>query len=285
VTADSHRHLGLWFCRCSKGFLLEFCVILVHSLSVRDALIFVSDWLKTHESVAIWIEGIALLAIFIWDRVDASQQHKQTLAQMEIMENQARATETAALAASKSVEALINSERAWIIAELVPHAVRVGDKQWYRVVGESRIHMSTQEVLAGHHLRYKLRLTNMGRTPAQIFGFTIRYSCLGEGAMDLPENAGGNQASHRPFEHLLGGNGQAVEIEEQVDVGKYMDHNFDAIKRLEKTAVIHGSVKYRHLFSTTDDCYADFCYVYTVSEERLSSVGRHTRQRQQKASR
>jgi len=55
----------------------------------------------------------------------------------------------------------------------------------------------------------------------------------------------------------------------------------DAIERFDKTAVIHGEVKYRHMFST-DDCYADFCYSYTVSEHRLSSVGRHTKQRQEK---
>src|SRR6266851_1264598 len=242
-----------------------------------------STWLDSHQYLAIWLEGIALLAIFIWDRWDSHQQHKQTLAQMTIMQNQARATETAAHAASKSAEALINSERAWIIAELIPQAVRANNKQWFRLVGDSRALMGVEEIRAGHHLRYKLKLTNMGRTPAQLFGFTIRYSCLGEGVRDLPENAGGKQASSRPFEHLLGGNGEAVEIGEPiVDVGQYMGDDVEAIKRLEKTAVIHGEAKYRHMFST-DDCYADFCYVYTVSEERLSSVGRHTKQRQEKA--
>jgi hypothetical protein len=239
-------------------------------------------WLDSHQYFALWLEGIALLAIFIWDRIDASQQHKQTLAQMEIMQNQARATETAANAANKSAEALINSERAWIIAELIPRAVRASNNQWFRFVGDSRVLMGIEEILAGHHLRYKFKLTNMGRTPAQIFGFTIRYSCLGEGVTDLPDNAGGNQASYRSFEHLLGG-GQAIEIGEPiVDVGQYIGDEADAIKRLEKTAVIHGEVKYRHMFST-DDFYADFCYAYTVSEERLSSVGRHTKQRHEKA--
>jgi hypothetical protein len=242
----------------------------------------VINWLKTYDFIAIWLEGIALVAIFVWDRLDSRKEHEETLAQMEIMRGQALATETAANAATKSAEALINSERAWIIAELIPQAVRTSDNHWCRFVGSGLVSMSTEEVLAGHHLRYKLKLTNMGRTPAQIFGFTIRYSCLEEGVRDLPDNAGGIQASSRPFEHLLGGDGQAIEIGEPiVDVGQYMRENADAIKRLEKTAVIHGLVKYRHMFST-DDCYADFCYAYTVSEERLSSVGRHTKQRQQK---
>ena len=37
---------------------------------------------------------------------------------MDIMRNQASATETAATAANKSADALINSERAWVFAEL-----------------------------------------------------------------------------------------------------------------------------------------------------------------------
>jgi hypothetical protein len=236
------------------------------------------NWFDSHQYVALWLEGIALLAIFIWDRIDAYQQHKQTLAQMEIMQNQARATETAANAATKSAQALINSERAWVIAELIPQAVRASNNQWFRVLGNQHVQMSTEEVLAGHHLRYKFKLKNTGRTPAQIVNYTIRYSCLGEGVTDLPENAGGNQASYRSFEHLLEGNGQAIEIGETIDVGQYMGDDTDAIKRLEKTEVFHGEVKYRHIFST-DDCYAEFCYVYTVSEQRLSSVGRHTKQR------
>src|SRR6266436_332529 len=120
------------------------------------------NWLDSHQYLALWLEGIALLAIFFWDRFDASQQHKQTLAQMEIMQNQARATETAANAANKSAEALINSERAWVIAELAPQAVPFGD-HWGRFVGKGHASPSPEEIRAGHHLRYKLKLTNMGR--------------------------------------------------------------------------------------------------------------------------
>src|SRR5216683_1834754 len=55
-------------------------------------LLTIFPWLDSHQYLAIWLEGIALLAIFIWDRWDSHQQHKQTLAQMTIMQNQARAT-------------------------------------------------------------------------------------------------------------------------------------------------------------------------------------------------
>ena len=87
------------------------------------------NWFDSHQYLALWLEGIALLAIFIWDRIDASQQHKQTLAQMEVMRIQAHATETAANAANKSadaanknIEIVTNKERArlQIIAGNVP---------------------------------------------------------------------------------------------------------------------------------------------------------------------
>jgi len=241
-----------------------------------------STWLDSHQYLALWLEGIALLAIFIWDRIDASAQHKQTLTQMKIMESQARGTEIAANAATKSADALINSERAWVVAGLRPYATQFGDRRWYRKDGAP---LTTEEVTAGKHLRYWLTITNMGRGPAQILGVALNYTCLGKGVTDLPESGVGESAlkSYRPFEHLLGGDGQAVEIGEAIDVGWYIGDDFDAIKKLEKTAVIHGWIKYRHMFSTTDDCYSDFCYVYTVSEEKLTTVGRHTRQRQQKA--
>ena len=234
-----------------------------------------SSWFHDHESLAVWLEGIALVFIFFLDWMEyrrqgreRAEQHAESAAQMKIMQRQA--------------DAMVNSERAWVVAELVPQAVKFGD-HWCRFVGGGHASMSTEEILAGHHLRYKLKLTNMGRTPAQLFDFTIRYSCLGEGVTDLPENDGGTHTSYRSFEHLLAGNGEGIEIGEIVDVGLYIRDDLDAIKLLKKTGVIHGSVKYRHMFSNEYDCYADFCYSYTVSQERLSSVGRHTKQRQERA--
>jgi len=129
-------------------------------------------WLDSHQYLALWLEGIALLAIFIWDRIDASQQHKQTLAQI-------CASDAAANAANKSAEALINSERAWVIPELFSQAVKGADGMWYR--RRDGVSLSTQEVLKGRHQDYFLKVTNMGRTPAQILALEIRYSCLPEG--------------------------------------------------------------------------------------------------------
>jgi hypothetical protein len=248
----------------------------------------VAHWLRTYESVAIWLEGIALVLIFVWDRIDANEQQKEMLKQLEVMRRQvetmqlqAAAAQDNAAAGKLSAQALVNSERAWVVAGVRPYARRFSDS-WHRADGAA---LSTEDVLARKYLVYWLTITNLGRGPAQILGFSLVYTCLGEGVTDLPEKGGGEKVlkSYRPFEHLLAGDGEAIEISEPIDMGRYMEDDMDAIKGLKKTAVIHGWIKYRHMLSTTDDCYADFCYVYTVSEKKLTTVGRHTKQRQEKA--
>lgn len=131
-------------------------------------------WLHKYESVAIWLEGIALVAIFIWDRVDASQQHQQTLAQMEIMRNHARATETAASAAdksaeaaAKSAEAVVNAERSWIMTTLdsADHA-HIHDTE----------NSQTGEFTSVVHLT--LNYTNVGRVPCWITDKAVWFCML-----------------------------------------------------------------------------------------------------------
>ena len=90
----------------------------------------VACWIKSHDALAIWIEGIALVLIFFLDTTvfgiglrDKRKQHAESVAQMEIMQKQARATEIAAHAATKSADALISKERARI--EIIAGKVQV----------------------------------------------------------------------------------------------------------------------------------------------------------------
>ena len=62
------------------------------------------DWFKLSDSVALWLEGLALLAIFFWDRKDHKEDHKETIDQMKIMSRNAVAAEIAANAVKKSAE-------------------------------------------------------------------------------------------------------------------------------------------------------------------------------------
>ena len=49
-------------------------------------------WLRTYEFIAIWLEGIALVAIFVWDRLDSRKQHEETLAQLKVSQKQVEAS-------------------------------------------------------------------------------------------------------------------------------------------------------------------------------------------------
>jgi len=68
----------------------------------------VINLLKTYEFIAIWLEGIALVAIFILDwrerkdqRTDREQQHNETLAQLQVSQKQVEVSQEQVEAAQK----------------------------------------------------------------------------------------------------------------------------------------------------------------------------------------
>src|SRR5579859_7149860 len=71
-----------------------------------------ADWLKTYESVAVWLEGIALVAILALDwreridqRRERQDQHKETAAQLAASHKQVEAAIRSADAARESATA------------------------------------------------------------------------------------------------------------------------------------------------------------------------------------
>jgi hypothetical protein len=81
----------------------------------------VANWLRAYESLAIWLEGIALVAIFFLDwreyqrqGKEREEQHKETLEQMKIMERQMLATETATKAAETTASAQQTAMQQWV---------------------------------------------------------------------------------------------------------------------------------------------------------------------------
>lgn len=108
----------------------------------------ISTWLQTHESLAIWLEGVALVAIFIFDRIDSHYAHKETLKQMAIMQSQADAAKDAAEAAKA------NAEAAKLNAQVVLDT-------------ERPLIVMSVESLAGAPGMFVFRATNKGRTPAE----------------------------------------------------------------------------------------------------------------------
>jgi len=60
-----------------------------HSGRIVETMI---NWLRTYEFIAIWLEGIALVLIFVWDSLDGQKQHRETLAQLKIAQRQVDAS-------------------------------------------------------------------------------------------------------------------------------------------------------------------------------------------------
>jgi hypothetical protein len=54
-----------------------------------------TDWLRNYESVAIWLEGIALVLILVLDWYTRTQEHKETIAHMDIARKQIHADRVA----------------------------------------------------------------------------------------------------------------------------------------------------------------------------------------------
>jgi hypothetical protein len=105
------------------------------------------DWLNKYEAVAVWLEGIALVAIFIWDRIDANHDHKETIAQLKIAQDQIKISQ--------------NAERAWVTTEL-----EWPEGELKVVMGASRRGVEPQ--VETTTVTVKLLCRNDGRSPAWV---------------------------------------------------------------------------------------------------------------------
>jgi hypothetical protein len=193
----------------------------------------------------------------------------------------AEATSQNAVAAKASADALINAERAWVIAELVPLCTKFSDGRWYRRIADNWAQLSDEEIMDGYFRMHTLKFTNIGRTPAHILGYQISYSCLGEGVTTLSGEAISKQVSVRTFDRLLGGSSSIV-VPEAVDVDSYMAEYIEGIRELKNTAVFHGWVGYQHVFSS-EILEEPFCYSFKVSEDSLVRIPQRKSDKQKQA--
>jgi len=77
-------------------------------------------WLQTNEPLALWLEGLALVAIFGLELAEYKRQGRERKDQHEESVTQIQIARDAATAAKASADALLNSERAWIEISLGP---------------------------------------------------------------------------------------------------------------------------------------------------------------------
>ena len=134
-----------------------------------------STWLHKYESIAIWLEGIALVLILALDwweyrkqGADRIEQHKESNLQMAIMQSQADATKENAIAAKDGAEAAkANAEAARLNAEAAKEMLElIINKERARI----RVELKKLDLSVGGYLlstvEYTVRL--YGSTEARI---------------------------------------------------------------------------------------------------------------------
>jgi len=203
-----------------------------------------SAWLKMHESVAIWLEGIALVLIFAWDRIDSRKQHRETLAQLNVSQAQA--------------DALINSERAWVMADVEWDTSKWSDRGKGHVIEGSGTGGDTTGIYV------VLTCRNEGRSPAWIEEKRARFQIVDA----LPDNPDLTSA-------------EFIQVEpEPIGIGKALPHtnhiSWQAIgtghETLGKMMVVYGIVKYRDIFDKLRE--TTFGYRITPSSELVRLEGK-----------
>ena len=99
-------------------------------LSMCSILSAVFTWLRTNEqSLAIWIEGLALVAIFWLELKEYKRQGRDRIEYEKESAAQRKIAQDAADAAKASAQAVLNSERAWIEISLGPPEIDPRDDE------------------------------------------------------------------------------------------------------------------------------------------------------------
>lgn len=124
------------------------------------------QWFKTNEHVAIWLEGIALVAIFGLDFVERraqeeerKHQHEETIEELKISRTQAEAAIRAADAAKKSADISAALNRPLVgIQHFQPTTIDINGRYW----------------------TFKLTVRNYGTLPAIEVSTAVEFRIDGE---------------------------------------------------------------------------------------------------------
>jgi hypothetical protein len=146
-----------------------------------------ADWWARITNALIALGTLALAVIGIVAACAAIRTLRAIERQTGELQESVSVARTSAAAAKASADALIASERAWVNVELVPICCHFGKAGWHRPVGDNWAALSMEEVLKGEHMRYTLKITNMGRTLAEVFDCEIRWGGLVEGKQFSPQ--------------------------------------------------------------------------------------------------
>jgi hypothetical protein len=185
------------------------------------------DWLTKYEAVAIWLEGIALVAIFGLDWWNARTGHGETLEQLRLSRLQADALQS-------SVRSVVNAERAWIMAELFwdPH------QKARTILGASQ--QGQSEAALSTSVRLQLKCKNEGRTPGwidEVHGHMEIISAQTASIIKPPEN-------------LVGINGFAGAIGSDGERQNNVDFSCPGHPKNSQLLSLYVVVRYHDIFGT-----------------------------------
>jgi hypothetical protein len=208
-------------------------------------------WLRKNEqSFAIWLEGIALVAIFILELVeyrrqgrDKKEQHEEWVQQMTIIQRQANETARSAKAAQDGIELMMSKERARLRIEMENLDLTPTD--------------------GAHEVKFKVRIS--GPTPA----FIVDTKCA---AFILPKQFMADKETADRLMRPLYSFPSVIEPGRDVDAYAFMgfvvedgmDLEIQAVKNGELFVGIRGIVTYTDVFERERS--TSFRYFYDYSE-------------------
>jgi hypothetical protein len=199
-----------------------------------STLLIYSSWFEISNSVALWVEGIALVLIFGLELKeykrqgrDKKEQHDEWLQQMAVMQSQANETARSAKAAQDGIELMMSKERARL-----------------------RIEMENLDLIptgGAYEVKFKVRIS--GPTPA----FIVDAKCA---AFIVPEDAIADEETADRAMHPLYSLPSVIEPGRDADAYAFMglvvedgmDLEIQAVRNGELFVGIRGIITYTDVF-------------------------------------
>jgi hypothetical protein len=209
------------------------------------------SWLKDYEFVAVWLEGIALVAIFVLDwcerrdqRKERRQQHRETAEQLSVAIRSADA-------AKASADAFINSERAWVMAD-----IEHDSDKWSEHPKRNGVRIVSGSGAGGDTICFYAQLVcrNEGRSPAWIDERRARFEIVDS----LPTKPSLESAQFVEVGPTPLGSGSPPHKDEWTAIAK-------GHIQTGQMAVVYGIVNYRDIFGRPRQ--TTFGYRITPSNE------------------
>jgi hypothetical protein len=207
----------------------------------------VFHWLRTNEqSLAIWLEGLALVAIFWLELKEYKRQGQERKEQHEESATQMRISRDAADAAKASAQALIDGERPWVLVE-------------------NLILLELLPMEQNRPVQVRYEIQNYGKTPARLVRARTKFQMSNQ--MDGPPN---------PEIYQDAGGKIPQRIVPPMLEPRLLNFAFlepDRYLRMERIQAInngdvyfwaYGFVAYRDTLGTDREYMTRFCYCYIV---------------------